>query len=173
MTPASPAHLNPLAALLACLWPGAGHIHRGEKRRGILIMIGVLFLFGSGLLIGGVSVVEHRKPPQPGSAVRALNWWFVAQACNGPIAFAAAYANERFIRQAIPAEQLRMTSIGQVRDIGVLFVALGGLMNLVVILDALHPAPRRMMDRRMSETPLSRTVYPEEIRREQGGQRRG
>ena len=37
--------------------------------------------------------------------------------------------------------QLRTTSLGRVNEIGTLYIALAGLMNLVVILDALHAPP--------------------------------
>ena len=50
---------RPWAAILAWLWPGLGHMAIGEKRRGGLVMIGVLFLFFSGLLIGGFDAVDR------------------------------------------------------------------------------------------------------------------
>ena len=73
------ATLRPGAALLAWILPGLGHIAIGQKRRGFLMMSGVLFLFFAGLLIGGVDVVDMKRD----------RLWFLAQACNGPIAFIA------------------------------------------------------------------------------------
>jgi hypothetical protein len=147
--------LRPAAAILAWVFPGLGHISLGERKRGGLIMFGVLFLFLGGLLIGGVDVVDRRRD----------HLWFYAQMFCGPLAFAADFANQTLVarppeswrgdptwRQRYGARdpevlgQLHGTSLAKVNEIGTLFVALAGLMNLVVMLDALHrpapPAPR-------------------------------
>jgi hypothetical protein len=145
--------LNFTAAILAWVWPGLGHISSGRRRRGMLIMFGVLFLFLAGTLIGGIDVVDRKRD----------RLWFLAQSLCGPIAFATDFANQRFL--ARPPEQwresrewvrgyerggeamrreLRSTSLGRVNEIGTLYLALAGLMNLVVILDALQgPTGRR------------------------------
>lgn len=119
-------------------------------------MFGVLFLFFGGLLVGGVDSVDRRND----------RLWFLAQSLCGPIAFVADQANLR-LGEPVPQDfregsearrrflsgdedllrQLRRTGIGRVNEMGTLFVALAGLMNLVVILDALyflpHPTVRR------------------------------
>jgi len=137
----------PVAAALAWVWPGLGHISLGERRRGFLIMFGILFLFVSGLLIGGLDVVDRKRD----------RLWFIAQGLCGPIAFVADAANQRIVprmpeswkgdpqwrdrfEQGDPTlePELRGTSLGKVNEIGTLYIALAGLMNLVVILDALH-----------------------------------
>jgi hypothetical protein len=136
-----------MAAVLAWVWPGLGHISTGRRRRGLLIMFGVLFLFFSGILIGGIDVVDRKRD----------KLWFLAQSLCGPIAFAADYASQNFLVR-LPErwredrewmqrlEQgddsarraLRTTGLGRVNEIGTLYLALAGLMNLVVILDALQ-----------------------------------
>jgi hypothetical protein len=128
----------------------------GERRRGLLLMFGVLFLFFTGLLIGGVDCVDRRND----------RLWFLAQSLCGPVAFVADQANahlgpslpddfrdgtearRRFLEGDEELQrQLRRVGIGRVNEMGTLFVALAGLMNLVVILDALYflppPPPRR------------------------------
>jgi hypothetical protein len=114
-------------------------------------MGGVLFLFVAGILIGGVDVVDRRRD----------KLWFIAQSFCGPVAFAADFVSQRNVtripetwrdspweRQYTEGDEaararLRGTSLGKVNEIGTLYVALAGLMNLVVILDALHGAPSR------------------------------
>ena len=138
--------MSPLAALLAWVWPGLGHISLGERKRGLYIMAGVLFLYGSGILIGGIDVVDRRED----------RLWFYAQAMCGPIAFATDLMTQRYVK-LVPQRELsaryqqgdpdalktiRRTSLGKVNEIGTLFCALAGLMNLIVILDALHFHPR-------------------------------
>jgi hypothetical protein len=118
--------LNPTAAVLAWLWPGLGHIVLGERRRGGLIMLGVLFLVVLGVLIGGVDVVDRRED----------RLWFLAQAGCGPVAFGVDFVNQSYVKQMPEARRRRATSIGRVNEMGTLFIALAGLMNVVVILDA-------------------------------------
>ncbi len=152
----------PHAAVLAWVWPGLGHIVLGQARRGALIMFGVLFLFFSGLLIGGLDVVDSRND----------RLWFLAQSVCGPIVFGA-----DFVRDAVVPEinrnwrtapgsatnelrdaylsgdeetiaMLRRPSLGHVNEVGTLFIALAGLMNLAVILDALYHEPKEKPNRR-------------------------
>ncbi len=135
--------LQPVAAVLAWVWPGLGHLSLGQRKRGLLIMFGVLFLFLGGVLIGGVDAVDQRKDPL----------WFVAQVLCGPIAFGVDFVNQysksphRFDRdgaKGLSQEEQRQhdqhlhrtTSLVHVNEIGTLFAALAGLMNLAVILDA-------------------------------------
>jgi TM2 domain-containing membrane protein YozV len=140
--------LTPGAALLAWLWPGAGHICLGHNRRGFLLMAGVLFLFVSGLLIGGVDVVDRKED----------RLWFIAQFFCGPIALGTDYVNQHVIKSLPDEQRLHTTSLGRVNEIGTLYCALAGLMNLVVILDALSYRPkgesrRRLTDQRQDDAP--------------------
>ncbi len=123
---------NPLAAMLAWLWPGLGHISIGEKRRGFLIMFGVLFLFTCGLLVGGFDCVDRVE----------ARLWFSAQALCGPITFGADFVNQSYLKSLPAGERIEVMGLARAGEMGTLFVALAGLMNLVVILDALHFAPK-------------------------------
>jgi len=151
MSTRSPGQFTPTAAILAWLWPGLGHVRLGERRRGFLVMFGVLFLFGSGLLIGGVDSVDRRDD----------RLWFLAQLLCGPIALGVDLANQSIVK-TLPSnwqqryqqgdqdvrDRIRRKGLGHVNEMGTLFCALAGLMNLVAILDALHPVHRRAEMRR-------------------------
>jgi hypothetical protein len=64
-----------VAAFLAVLFPGLGHFYLGRVRQGILIMGGILGLYGLGVLIGGISCIDRRD-----------NFvWFLGQALVGPL----------------------------------------------------------------------------------------
>jgi hypothetical protein len=134
---------------MAWVWPGLGHITRGDRRRGVLVMSGVLFLFLSGLLIGGLDSVDRRED----------SLWFMAQALCGPIAFVADFLREQLIgthasaagRTAVEPWMLHK-GLGRVNEMGTLFSALAGLMNLVAILDVLH-VPQRRRDAGEAATP--------------------
>ncbi|MHC4217300.1 MAG: DUF6677 family protein [Planctomycetota bacterium] len=156
----SPRQFTPSAAILAWLWPGSGHIYLGERKRGLLVMFGVLFLFLGGILIGGLDVVDRRDD----------RLWFLAQILCGPVAIAADYANQRIVKpNPMPRPEVLVDlyeqgdpeivryvgrkSLGHVNEMGTLYCALAGLMNLVVILDALQPQPRRSEAGRRGAAP--------------------
>jgi len=147
VTPQGGPGIRPDAAILGWLLPGLGHMRLGQVRRGRLIMLGVLFLFFTGVLVGGVDVVDRKQD--------AL--WFAAQVMCGPVALAADFANQSLTKPLPPAHELQeavetnnqavlrkmdAVSLGHVNEMGTLFCALAGLMNLAAMLDALHFVPR-------------------------------
>ena len=119
------------AGIYAWLLPGLGHISVGQKRRGRLIMFGVFFLVGVGVLVGGVNVVDRQSD----------FLWFVAQACCGPISFAIDFVNQWVLTSRTEAGAYRAISVASVNEVGTLFVALAGLMNLTAIIDATFHLP--------------------------------
>lgn len=133
---------QPLPAVLAFLLPGLGHVALGHTRRGILIGVSILTLFLSGILIGGIDVIDRRED----------KWWFLGQACAGPVAFAAdAYHQSLKVRDPVtnslrapnPDEHPRFEkSLGRVNEIGALFATIAGLLNLIALIDAAWHTPR-------------------------------
>lgn len=139
MSTRSPGQFTPLDAVLAWVLPGLGHMSRGERRRGLLVMGGVLFLFLGGVLIGGIDSIDRRED----------GLWFMAQALCGPIAFVVDFIRERAIGyhptsagSTIQPWMLHK-GLGRVNEMGTLYSALAGLMNLVAILDVLYVPTRR------------------------------
>lgn len=128
-----PSQINPGAAILAWLWPGLGHIIGRKRKRGFLIMFGVLFLVIVGLLVGGLDCVDRKED----------SLWFIAQAGCGPIVFAADLANQQVIKKLPEDKRLLTVSPTHPNEIGTLFIAMAGLMNIVVMLDALAGFPQR------------------------------
>lgn len=136
---------QPVAALLAALVPGLGHVYLGEARRGRLIAGGVLGMFLGGLVIGGIDVVDSREDV----------WWFVGQAPVGPLAFGVDWVHQNRLKANDPPSHagrewfesnrpLRTKSLGHLNEIGSLFATIAGMMNLVAIIDAgWHTAARR------------------------------
>jgi hypothetical protein len=128
------------AFVIGWVFPGLGHIVSGNAKRGLYAMAGVLTLFISGLLVGGVDCVDRRED--------AL--WFLGQAGAGPIAFGASYANDAFLKSGSAAPMIEMPSypgapkitvssfkgVGHSNDFGTLLVFLAGLLNICVMLDA-------------------------------------
>ncbi len=104
-------------------------------------MAGVVGLFLAGLLVGGVDCVDRRED----------GLWFLAQAGTGPLAFLADAANAFLLKSGkmgtlIPTnlpngnvvQVSSLKSVGAVNDIGILFTAMAGLMNVTALLDALR-----------------------------------
>lgn len=192
-----PHGLNVPAGVCAMLFPGLGHVVRGEPKRGLMAAIGVLGMFFGGMLIGGIDTIDSRED----------KWWFYGQAFVGPLAFGAdwvhqnqykAYAipsdppeageagtfkssdlqlmGEHALRSVFPSEYRAKVdvevavgngvqvetrrlpvaipaqdgagnppnrkSMAKVNEIGTLYALCAGMLNLIVILDALFPTIR-------------------------------
>lgn len=129
-------HLS--VAFLAWLLPGLGHICLGHKRRGTLIMCGAFLLIFCGVLVGGIDVVDHKNDML----------WFIAQVFCGPTVIAIDLLNQMFVASLPVAKRATFVGLSHVNEIGILFIAMAGLMNLVVIFDAMYLEPNKDLERR-------------------------
>lgn len=120
----------PIAGFLAWLVPGLGHLYLGERTRGLICLVTITATFWTGVAIGSVQgTVDPRE--------RTL--WFMAQICTGGNTVAA-YG----LRQATVSPPSRQNP-GYIpswlsADVGVHYTGVAGLLNLLVILDALSRA---------------------------------
>ena len=156
---------HPVALLAAVCVPGLGHVVRGEKKRGFLAMAGILGLFFSGLFIAGLDAVDRRTEfwwfvPQAG--VGPLTFGvdyvkrekFLVRDPRGPVVvYRPANPDEipdrdyqrypggfRPLAQGESAPYIR--AAGKSYEIGILYCALAGMTNLIVIIDAGFPTRR-------------------------------
>jgi hypothetical protein len=145
-SPAVP--VSPWAALAAGFGlPGLGHLLIGERWRGMSIFVAVLSLFVLGIFIGGVRVIDppgwqdgQRAPVSPRSSEwiltsRPVNAvlqrpWYIAQFLNGPINLVASYGSISAASSGYPKPTARLA------EIGTLYCAAAGMLNLVAMLDA-------------------------------------
>jgi len=153
---------QPLALILGLLVPGLGQFVLGFRARAVLIATGVLGLFFGGLLIGGLDTVDRREDPI----------WFIGQALVGPIAFGVDYVHQHSykgldgsgnLRSADPGEGLAagvggalrilpggkpplIKSNGRANELGTLFEAIAGMLNLIVLIDAAFSCSKRERD---------------------------
>jgi len=123
----------PLVALAGWVIPGAGYYLIGHKARGLIVLGGVLFLFVGGMLIGGAGVVDAPSLSGSGSMLGRVfqKPWFIGQVLAGPISIIGALI-------APHVEQ----SHARVFEIGTLYTAVAGMLNLMTIIDASHRASR-------------------------------
>jgi hypothetical protein len=146
---------QPVALLLACALPGLGHAYLGDVKRGVLIFSSIMGLFLGGILIGGIDVVDRTED----------KWWFILQAGVGPTAFAtnALHQNVYKLEFRGPRGPVRQSgrpdpadnpnnqpapakkSLGRVNEVGSLYTAMAGMLNLIVVIDAAwrHAGVRR------------------------------
>jgi hypothetical protein len=158
--------LEIVAGVLALVVPGLGHWSLGERKRAMLIAMGVLGLFFGGILIGGIDVIDSKED----------TIWFAGQALVGPLAFGVDYLHQnRFkvigpvdvrnpdgtistidrLRSALPTEGRdaqgravpggrppNIKSLGRMNELGTLFATIAGMLNLIAIIDAALHARR-------------------------------
>lgn len=148
---------QPVALLLACALPGLGHAFLGDVKRGVLIFTSILGLFCGGILIGGVDVIDRTED----------KWWFILQAGVGPTAFAVDSLHQNLFKIEVrtPRGTMRRSaspvaaenpdgkppmakkSLGRVNEVGSLYAAMAGMLNLIAIIDVSWRSVRPRMPR--------------------------
>lgn len=142
MKESPPPVWNLPAAVAAWLVPGLGHLLAGHLQRGVILMICIGGLWITGLLVGGVSVVSTR------SSNGTLKAWFLGQAMVAP-SFAVEYTHSRLRARTegedpSPYDETVAFSPAYARaaEIGTLYCALAGMLNLLAIIDIAYREPR-------------------------------
>jgi hypothetical protein len=157
-----------VAALSGWLVPGSGYFLIGQRTRGIVVGVGVIVLYLSGLLIAGVRVIEvPGYETKTGEAIHFLNGrqlfsgdrdydrapWIItgggaaAEITNKPwfagqiLAGPLCLASASFsMRLARGGEAEFPRTHAPLDSIGTLFTAIAGMLNLLAIMDAAHRA---------------------------------
>lgn len=122
----------PAIALLAWAIPGAGHLAIGQRARGIILLIAITLTFWTGVAVGGVkNTVNPRQ--------RTL--WFLGQVCAGAHPFLAMAWGSRV---EAPEGSLPTATIayGQSEEISIVYTAIAGMLNILVVLDVLGRAEK-------------------------------
>lgn len=152
-----------LAGGAAVAWPGLGHIVQGRTKRGVLAMVGVLGLFLYGLFIGGIDAVDSRDDRiwYAGAALVGPLAWGTDWVHQNR--FKAYDRSREVVRTGFPGEVRDTTGerpewrratqaeleagmgppnekgLGRLNEIAMLSIALAGMLNFIVFLDALIP----------------------------------
>ncbi len=133
-----------IAAVLAFLFPGAGHAYQGRSFKAIAYAISILGLFFGGLWIGDGKVVYSSW------TVEDYRWQYLLQAAVGlPAAPAALQAhwqknyNTTFAGTSYMAKPANMQTLDDWHkessagfDLGTLYTMIAGILNILVIFDA-------------------------------------
>jgi hypothetical protein len=129
----------PLVALAGWLIPGAGYWLIGQRVRAITVGVTILVLFTLGILIAGMRVVQAPDMSGPGSTLQRVlqRPWFIGQVLSGPVGLISAYISEQLSQsptyRAVEAK-------ARLAEIGTLYTAVAGMLNLLTIIDASHRA---------------------------------
>jgi hypothetical protein len=120
-----------LVALAGWIVPGSGYWLLGQRGRATIVFVAVVFIFAMGLLIGGLRVVDAPTSLTFTDIVQNKPW-FIAQVLCGPLSIAS----------AIGANQLDVLRVSHSHswEIGTLYTAVAGMLNLLVLIDATHRA---------------------------------
>ena len=132
--PTSSASLPPpFIALAEWVVPGLGYGLLGQRARGLTIGLTIMILFALGILIGGVQVVEAPSLNGSGTIFSQIMQkpWFIGQALTGLPGIVAAMIGER---TDLPISHAR------VNEIGTLYTAVAGMLNLMSIIDSSYRA---------------------------------
>lgn len=118
----------PLAGLLSWLVPGLGHALSGEWNRGLVLFVAITATFWTGVAIGGA-------PGTVDPAKRKL--WFVAQLATGGNTLVAYAIHRRMLAAATDGAKSLPIPHWMSAEVGVHYTGVAGLLNLLVIFDAI------------------------------------
>jgi len=142
-------------AIAGWLVPGLGYVLIGEKRRGLIAGITILAIFIGGLLIGGIRVIDipgydangvpkMMRVNQTGQLIWSFRAnptgelfakpWYIAQTLAGPVNALATWGSLK------AGEAGHRQSTARIFDIGTLYTAVAGMLNLLIVIDAAYRA---------------------------------
>jgi TM2 domain-containing membrane protein YozV len=131
-----PSNWHPAAAVAAWILPGLGHFILGQRQRGAILCVTIGVLWLAGMIIGGISVFDHREHPA----------WFVGQMLMAPSVVmdqTIVHKLKPYTGESTPdSNPAYEPSYGRVNEQGVLYTALAGLLNLLAILDVVYQDAR-------------------------------
>ena len=142
----------PIVALAGWCVPGLGYLLVGERARALLSGVSIILIFVLGILIAGVRCVDvpgynengtlRREARTSELAIKAAPFrslvdkpWYIPQILAGPLTIGASVWSVSISSQ-YPKATARLW------DIGTLYTAVAGMLNLLVIIDAAHRAAR-------------------------------
>ena len=133
----SPAVPPPLVALAGWIVPGAGYWLLGQRTRAITVGVTILLVFVFGILISGIRVVQAPDMNGGGGVMQRVltRPWFIGQVLIGPVGIGSAYISDQL---AHSEKYANIEAKARLAEIGTLYTAVAGMLNLLTIIDAAH-----------------------------------
>lgn len=118
-----------IIGLAAWIIPGAGHFLLRERKRAMIIFVTITALFLSGLYIGSIGVVNHVTS----------KIWFYGQVLSSP---AVGIISQKVQGGYLDSDgnQHPYDSFGRPADVGQIYTAIAGLLNLLCVSSAVYMA---------------------------------
>ena len=141
----------PIIAAAGWLVPGLGYWIIGERGRAMLAGISIGLLFMLGVLISGVRCIDVPSFDAKGQLVRSKGKpqifdspfkavlekpWYIPQILAGPLTIATSVWSVK-VSDTYPKATARMY------DIGTLYTAIAGMLNLLVIIDSAYRGAKK------------------------------
>ena len=128
----------PVIALAGWIIPGAGYWLVGERKRAITVGVTIIAIFFLGILIAGVRVVQAPEMASPGNPIQRVltRPWFIGQVLTGPLGIGAAIVSDQLAQSSYKAIEVK----ARLAEIGTLYTAIAGMLNLLVIIDSSYRA---------------------------------
>jgi hypothetical protein len=136
-----------LVAVCAWLIPGSGYFLLGERVRGIIVGVTIFALFLAGIVVGGIRIMDPpgwNSDDQQQSIISTFvdspvgqlsdKPWYVGQILCGPVTVAASAVSIHLAEGGVPSSHSRSW------EIGALYTAVAGMLNLLVIIDSAYRA---------------------------------
>ncbi|HUN81174.1 MAG TPA: DUF6677 family protein [Phycisphaerae bacterium] len=121
----APCPSTALAAAFAWLVPGLGHWWLGHRARAAIFFVVITVTFWAGVAVGGV---RNTVSPRDNGA------WIAAQLCVGPQSLFALYLNQKTLERS---DSDSLKAAWPASNISVVYAGVAGLLNLLVIIDAM------------------------------------
>ena len=128
----------PVIGIAGWLVPGAGYFLLGDRKRGVTVGVTIIAVFILGILISGVRVVEAPNIAGPGNTFQRIisKPWFIGQVLNGPLGIGAAIVSDQLAQSSYKNVEAK----ARLAEIGTLYTAVAGMLNLLTMIDASHRA---------------------------------
>lgn len=129
-----------IVALLAWVIPGAGHFFIKERKRAAIIFVTITATMLTGLGVGSIAVINPVGPGWP---------WYIGQMLASPAVAAVPHIKakiesnineQREQAQGKGFETYKIVSYGKPQDIGQIYTAIAGGLNVLCILSAVYMA---------------------------------
>jgi hypothetical protein len=155
----------PLVGLASWLVPGLGYWLIGQRGRALTVGISIIVLFLAGLLIAGIRSLEvpgygpHGKQVltdghRSGDDLEGGDWvltshpldeirakpWSIAQILAGPLDLLCSAWSVHASQIGPTGAPIGVRSHSRTNEIGVLYTAVAGMLNLLVIIDSAYRA---------------------------------
>jgi hypothetical protein len=129
----------PLVAIAGWIIPGAGYWLIGQRLRAITVGVTILLVFTFGILISGIRVVQAPEMSSSGSFMQRVltRPWFIGQVLIGPVGIGSAYVSDQLAHSETYG---KIEAKARLAEIGTLYTAVAGMLNLLTIIDASHRA---------------------------------